>query len=312
MLSLLLRRVISAIALIVVVSFVSFLLTWLTPGDPARAILGVTASADQVAQKRAELGLDQNVFEAYGQWFVHALTGNLGESWFTGQPVGASIATRLPVTLTVTLLAVLVAGVLGIALGIVAAARRGAVDRAIQPFAVLGFAIPNFIVAIVLLTIFAIELRALPATGWVDFGTDPGGWLRSVILPVAALAIGATAAVAQQMRNAAIETLGQDYIRSLRGRGLSTGSIYLKHVLRNSAPVALTVLSLQFIGLLSGAVVIEYMFALPGIGSLAAGAATQDDQPIVQGAVVTVVIAVVIINLVLDLAYAWLNPKVRS
>ncbi|WP_431075544.1 ABC transporter permease [Microbacterium phyllosphaerae] len=307
-----LRRIGAAVVLIFVVSLVSFLLTRLSPGDPARAILGISATEEQIAAKRSELGLDQNILASYFEWLRHAVTGDLGNSWFTNQSVAASIGTRLPVTLSITVAAVVLAGVVGIGLGLWAAARRGPVDSAIQPFAVLGFAIPNFIVAIVLITVFAINLRLLPATGWVDPSDDPGAWARSMTLPVVALAVAATAAVAQQTRNAAIATLQQDYIRTLRGRGLGNSSVYLRHVLRNSAPVALTVLSLQFVGLLSGAVVIEYMFALPGIGALTASAAAQQDQPVVQGAVITVVIAVVLVNLLMDLAYAWLNPKVRS
>lgn len=307
-----LRRAAAAVILVGVVSLLSFLLTWFSPGDPARAILGVSASPEQVAEKRAELGLDQNVFLAYAQWLVKAVRGDLGSSWFTNQPVVDSIATRLPVTLSITVAAVLIAGVLGIVIGLWAAARRGIIDSAIQPLAVLGFALPNFIVAIALITVFAINARILPATGWIDFATDPAGWARSMTLPVIALAVAATAAVAQQTRNAAIATLQQDFVRTLRGRGLGSGSIYLKHVLRNSAPVAVTVLSLQFVGLLSGSVVIEYMFALPGIGALTVGAATRQDQPVIQGAVITVVVAVVVVNLLMDLAYAWLNPKVRS
>ncbi|HXG71244.1 ABC transporter permease [Plantibacter sp. RU18] len=308
----LLKRIASAVVLIIVVSFISFALTWLTPGDPARAILGVSATGAQVEAKRTALGLDQNVFAAYFGWVRKMLTGDLGTSWFTNQSVADSIAMRLPVTLSITIIAIVLAGVVGVGIGLLAAARRGPVDSAIQPFAVLGFAVPNFIVAILLITVFAINLRVVPATGWVDFGSDPGLWAKSIVLPVIALAIAATAAVAQQTRNAAIATMQQDYVRTLRSRGLGTGSIYFKHVLRNSAPVALTVLSLQFIGLLSGAVVIEYMFALPGLGALTVGAATQQDQPVIQGAVITVVVAVVVVNLVMDLAYAWLNPKVRS
>lgn len=307
-----LQRVAAAIVLIVVVSFVAFTLTWFSPGDPARTILGDSATPELLAAKRTELGLDQNVFAAYANWAGGALTGNLGTSWFSSRPVGESIATRLPVTITIAVLAIILSGILGIALGLWAASRRGAVDNAIRPLAVLGYAVPNFIVAIVLVSIFAINLRLLPATGWVDFSTDPAAWARSIVLPVAALSVAAIAAVAQQMRNAAIATLQQDYVRTLRGRGLGGASIYLKHVLRNSAPVALTILSLQFIGLLSGAVVIEYVFGLPGIGSLSVGAALQGDQPVIQGAVVTVVIVVVVVNLIVDLAYTWLNPKVRS
>lgn len=312
MLVFILKRVASAVVLVAVVSFLSFVLTWYIPGDPAREILGITATPEQVLLKRTELGLDQNVFQAYIGWLGEALTGNLGISWFSHQSVTESIASRLPVTLSITVVAVVLAGIVGIALGLWAAARRGVVDQAIQPFSILGFAIPNFIVAIALLTAFAINLRLLPATGFVSFGSDPIGWVRSITLPVLALAVAATAAVAQQTRNAAIATLQQDFIRTLRGRGVSAASLYLKHVLRNSAPVALTVLSLQFIAMLSGAVVIEYMFALPGIGALSVGAATRGDQPLIQGTVIAVVAAVVVVNLAMDLVYAWLNPKARS
>jgi len=311
MLAFIFRRVISAVVLVMVVSFLSFMLTWAIPGDPARAILGIAGTAEQVSLKRAELGLDRNAFVAYADWLSHALTGDLGRSWFTNQEVSASISSKLPVTLSITLAAVLVAGAVGLALGLLAAARRGAVDRAIQPVAILGFAIPNFIVAIALLTALAVNLRIFPATGYTALTDDPVQWMRSITLPVIALAVGAGASVAQQTRNAAIFTLGQEYIRTLRGRGLRPSAIYLKHVLRNSAPVALTVLSLQFIGLLSGAVVIEYMFALPGIGALIVGASAQKDQPVIQGTVVVVVVVVVVVNLLMDLIYGWLNPKVR-
>jgi peptide/nickel transport system permease protein len=307
-----LKRLASAVVLIVVVSLLSFVLTWITPGDPARAILGETATASQVAAKRAALGLDQNVFSAYAKWVGNALQGNLGASWFTNRPVSETIFARLPVTVSIAVVAIIVAGVIGTALGLWAAARRGAVDKVIGPLAVVGFALPNFIVAIALVTAFALNLHLFPATGWINFTDDPGGWLRSITLPVIALSIAATAAVAQQMRNAAIATLEQDFVRTLRGRGLSGRSIYFKHVLRNSAPVALTVLSLQFIGLLSGAVIIEYIFGLPGVGAMTVGAVTQHDQPLIQGAVITIVVVVVIVNLLLDLAYTWLNPKVRS
>ncbi|GAA1020630.1 ABC transporter permease [Acrocarpospora pleiomorpha] len=306
------KRVASAVFLVFVVSLLSFFLTRLVPGDPARTILGVSAPAQQVAEKRTELGLDENVFVAYAQWLGHAVTGSLGSSWFTGQDVASSIASRLPVTLSIALVATVVAGVIGTALGLLAAVRRGFVDRLLQPISIGGFAIPNFIVAIVLLGVFAIHLRALPATGYTDLTVDPAGWARSITLPVVALAVGAIAAVAQQMRNAAIFVLQQDYVRSLRGRGLRGSTLYLKHVLRNSAPVALTVLSLQFIGLLSGAVIIENVFALPGIAALTVSASTQRDEPVIQGAVVTVVVVVVLVNLLIDLAYAWLNPKVRT
>jgi peptide/nickel transport system permease protein len=176
---------------------------------------------------------------------------------------------------------------------------------------IVAFAVPNFLIAVLLALVFAVQLGILPALGYTPFAEDPGKWLASITLPAIALAIGAIATVATQTRGSMIDVLQQDYVRTLRSRGLPTRSLLLKHALRNAAPASLTVLSLQIIALLSGAVVVEKVFGINGIGERATSAASQGDVPLVLGIVVVTVLVVVVVNLLLDLALGWLNPKVR-
>ncbi|MFI1584268.1 ABC transporter permease [Embleya sp. NPDC020630] len=309
MITFLTRRLISAVALLLVVSALTFFLMDLLP-DPGRGILGVSATDEQLAAKREELGLDRPVVPRYLDWLWAALRGDLGTSWTTGLDVSDSIGTKLPVTLSLTLTATLVCALFGIALGLFAAIRRGIVDRSVHVLAVAGFAIPGLWVGILLVALFAVKLDWLPATGYVPFAESPVDWARSLVLPVATIAVSGIAAIAQQTRNAVATVLERDYVRTLRSRGLPPRRVLLVHVLRNATPPALTVVGLQFIGLLGGALVIEQIFALPGLGSLAIGATSQSDVPTVQGVVLVSVCVVVSVNLVVDLATGVLDPKV--
>jgi len=189
--------------------------------------------------------------------------------------------------------------------------RRGWLDSTVQALAVVGFAIPSFLVALLLALFVAVKWGLLPPTGYTKFAESPTGWLKSITLPALALAVAATAATAQQVRGSMIDVLRMDYIRTLRSRGLSERSLLYKHALRNAAPAALTVLSLQFIALVGGALVVEKVFGLQGIGSQVAVAADQGDLPVVMGVVLVMVLIVVVVNLVMDVLYGWLNPKVR-
>jgi len=306
-----LNRLISGVVLVFVVATLTFMLMSLSGGNPARNILGEGATEEQVAAKAAELGLNLPIFERYWNWLTSALTGDFGSSWFTNEPVMSSLANKFPVTLSIVIVAILVTALIATVLGVTAAVRRGWIDRFVQVFAVIGFALPNFWVALVLVTIFAVTLRLLPATGFTPFDTDPSKWALGLVLPVAALVTGTIASTAQQVRGATIDILERDFVRTLRSRGISKQSLLFKHVLRNAASPALTVLSLQFVGLLGGAVIIEKVFALPGIGSLAVNATTQGDLPQILGLVVVMVVLVVIVNLLIDLATGWLNPKAR-
>ena len=279
--------------------------------DPARGALGLYASADQVETKRQQLGLDRSIVEQYLDWLGKAVRGDLGQSTVSNASVLDLIVTRLPVTVSLALGAVLVAALFGVALGLLAAIKPGAFDRILQVVMVLGFSLPNFWVAILLALGLAVKLKVFPATGYVPFTDSPGGWLMSIVLPVTALAIGSIAAIAQQLRNSVISVYNQDYVRTLRSRGLPSRSILLKHVLRNASPPAMTMLSLQFIAAMSGAAIVERVFGLQGLGAVAINASADSDIQVIMGLLLFTVLIVVIVNLVVDALYAALNPKVR-
>jgi peptide/nickel transport system permease protein len=280
-------------------------------GNIARNILGDQATEEQIAAKQAELGLDQPLLTQLGDWMSHAVQLDFGRSWFTSQPVFEAIGSRLMVTLVMVFASVAIIAVLATVLGVAAAVRRGWIDRVVQVGAVAGSALPGFIIGVFLVTIFAVQLGWFDSTSQIRPGSSPGVWLTSLSLPVIALVINGVASAAQQIRSAFIKQLEQDYVRTLRSRGISEREVLFKHVLRSAAPAGLTVLSLQFIGLLGGVVVIESIFAIPGMGKLAVDATTQSDLPLVMGVVTYTVIIVIVVNLLVDILNGWLNPKVR-
>jgi peptide/nickel transport system permease protein len=305
------RRVLSGIALTFVVSALAFAMLYANSGAIARRILGQNASAELIAQKAQDLGLNRPLFEQYFDWLGHAITGDLGRSWFTGELVATGVSSRLAVTLSIVIGATLVCALVAVTLGVQAATRGGWVDRIVQVISVLGFAIPGFLVALGLVILFSLQLGWFKATGYIPITTSFGGWASSVTLPIVALAIGAIAVVAQQVRGSVSDALERDYVRTLRARGLSRRRVVMKHVLRNAGGPALAVLAVQFIGLLGGAVIVETIFAIPGLGQLAVSATNKADIPMVMGLVLATAIIVVITNLLIDLAQAALNPKVR-
>ncbi|TIC85480.1 ABC transporter permease [Nocardioides sp. GY 10127] len=311
MLAFIVRRLVSGVVLVFVISAVAFSLLYVSGGDIARRILGVNATQATVAQKTHELGLDRSLFSQYTDWLGSALSGDFGRSWFSGQLVSESLGQRLPVTLSIVVGATLLAAIVSVVIGVLAAVRGGWVDRVVQVISVLGFAVPGFLVALALVLFFAIDLGWFRATGYIAFADSASGWLQSVTLPVLALSLAVIASVAAQIRGAVIDALARDYVRTLRSRGLPTGRIVVRHVLRNAGGPALAVLAVQFVGLLGGAVIVEQVFALPGIGQLAVSATSQGDIPVVMGLVIVTAVIVVVTNLVIDLAQAYLNPKVR-
>ncbi|KQQ52650.1 MULTISPECIES: ABC transporter permease [unclassified Plantibacter] len=311
MLGFILRRLVSGVVLIFVISVIAYSLLYLGGGDIARRILGQSATAETVAKKSAELGLDRPLPVQYVDWLTSAFQGDLGRSWFTGQLVSTGVSGRLAVTLSIVLGATIIAAIVSVILGVLAARRGGWIDNVVQFISVIGFAIPSFLIALVLVITFAINLRLFKATGYIPITTSFSGWVASVTLPIIALAIGAIATVSQQVRGSVVDAMSKDYVRTLRSRGLGTNRVIYKHVLRNAGGPALAVLAVQFIGLLGGAVIIEQIFALPGIGQLAVQATTSGDIPIVMGVVIATAIIVVVVNLLIDLAQAALNPKVR-
>jgi len=311
MLRFVVRRLLSGAVLVVVLSSLAYLLLYISAGNIARNILGQSATEETVELKKQELGLDQPLLTRFGDWVSNAFQGDLGVSWFTGQPVTEALTSRLAVTLSLVIGATVVTAVVSVALGVLAAKRRGWADRVVQVVAVLGFAIPGFLIALGLVLVFAINLGWFEPTGYTQFSESPTGWLSSITLPVIALALGGIAGVSAQIRGSMIDALRLDYVRTLRSRGLSESRVVYKHVLRNAAGPALSVLGLQFVGLLSGAVIIEQIFAIPGLGQVIVGATAQGDIPLVMGVVLVTAVIVVILNLVVDLLQGWLNPKVR-
>jgi peptide/nickel transport system permease protein len=306
-----LRRVVSGIVLLLVISVLAHVM--LLPGvdNVARNILGEAASDEQVVAKAQALGLDRPFIERYVTWLTDAVSGDLGTSYYSAQSVSDALAFRVPVTLSLIVLVTACTAVVAFTTGMVAAVRRGWIDRALQVLTTLGDALPAFLIGLFLVTLFAIQLGWFPATGYVPLANSPAGWIRSLTLPVIALTVTSVVAVAQHVRSATIGVLRSDYVRTLRSRGLSRRYVLLTSVLRNSATTGLAALAVQITAILGGAVVIEQVFALPGLGFLAVQSAIRSDLPVTIGVLMTFVLIVVVVNLLVDVLVAWLNPKVR-
>jgi peptide/nickel transport system permease protein len=308
---LVLHRVVWSIPLLGVVSGLTFVLISLVPGNAAQAILGGDASAAQMSVLRRQLGLDQPLWTQYGHWLGRAVHGNLGTSLVTGQSVTSILGSRLTVSLTLIIGGTLVASVAGVLFGIWAATRGGVLGRLVEVGAVLGLAIPNFWLALVLIELFAVSMRIFPAIGLVPFGQDPVQWGRSLVLPVAAIAAVGMTIIAVQTRDSMLEVLRRDFVRVLEANGIPRRSVVYRHVLRNAAIPVVTVIGITFVGLLGASVLIESVFALPGLGSALATAAAQHDIPVIQGAVLYFTLVVIVVNLLVDVTYGLLNPRAR-
>ncbi|MFF0525211.1 ABC transporter permease [Actinomadura nitritigenes] len=311
MLRFVVRRLAGGAVLLFVISLLSYLLLSIPDNDVGRQLLGQSADQAAVDAKNAALGLDRPVLVQYADWLSHAVRGDLGASWFTSEDVTQAIANRLPVTVSLMVGVTLVTAVVSFLLGVWAGVRRGAVDRFVQVLGVAGYALPGFLVTLVLVLVFAVKLDWFPAIGYIPFAESPGGWLSTITLPVASLSIASVAGVSQQVRGAVIDVLRQDYVRTLRARGLSAPRIVFKHVLRNASAPALVLLGMQFVGLLGGAVLVEQIFGLPGIGGMTVTYTSRGDIPVVMALVMLTVVGVVLINLVTDVLIGWLNPKAR-
>ncbi|WP_437773320.1 ABC transporter permease [Arthrobacter sp. KNU40] len=311
MMRFLFRRTVFCAALLAVICVLAFTLLHIGSGDIARHLLGQSASEQAVRDKAAALGLDQPLWSQFADWLAHAAAGDLGSSWFTGQPVTDALGARLPVTLALVISTTLLSALISLALGVLAARRGGWVDRLVQVIGVLGFAIPGFLVALGLAVVFAVNLGWFKPTGYVPFLDSPAGWLSSVTLPVAALTIGTVAGVSQQVRGSVLDAQRQDYVRTLLSRGIPLRRVVYGHILKNASGPALSVLALNFIGLLGGTFIVEQVFAIPGLGQIAVTATSQGDIPMVMGLVIVTAVIVVAVNLIIDLLQGWINPKVR-
>lgn len=310
MLRLILRRLALSIPLALIASMISFVLVPFLPGDAARALLGPNATAAQLAAAREELGLNLPLWQQYWNWLTGALQGDLGTSLISRQPVTELLNARLEPSLSLIIGATLVASIIGIAMGI-RAARRGVLGRVVDSSSILALAIPDFWLGLVLVVIFAVQLRLLPPTGYVPITDDPGMWAMSLILPIITLSLPALSRIAKQTRDSMATALDGTYVRTLRAAAVKENSIIYKHALRNAAVPILTVIGLVFVGALGGTVAIESIFAIPGLGSTAVQATASRDLPLIQGVVVYFTLITIVVNLIVDLAYGYFNPRVR-
>jgi len=311
MLRVVVRRLLWSLPLLFTVSVVTFVLVSLTPGDPARTILGVNGTPQEYQQLRQELGLNLPLYAQYGHWLGEVLRGDLGTSLFNGEPVTTLLDSRLVASLTLISLSTLLALIIGVGLGVASALRSGVPARIVDVIAKFGLSVPNFIVGLLLVLVFAVKLNLFPATGFVNFSASPWQWARSLVLPVATLALAPSTILAQQTRDAMEEVLGQPFIHVLEANGFKRRSIVYRHALRAAAIPIVSLVGVVFVGLLSGTVLVETVFALPGLGAYAVQVTEQHDIPVIQGIALYFTFVVIAVNLIVDLLYAWLNPRVR-
>ena len=306
------RRLVYLVPVLVAVSLLTFLIASLLPGDLAYVILGDQATPDKVAALRHDMGLDQPIWWRYLSWLGHVLQGDFGRSFRTGQTVLQAVSERLPVSIELMLLAELAALAIGIPLAIACAVRSGsAFDRFVTGCAFGMLSVPAFLAAILLIYLFAVELRWLPATGYIPFSEDPVANLRAMVLPALTLALGEWPVLMRVLRSDMIATLQEDYIAMARAKGLKPSRILLVHALKPSSLTLVTVTGINIGRLIGGTVIVESVFALPGIGRLLLGSIYTRDLIILQGVVLFVACGYVLMNFVVDLLYAVLDPRIR-
>jgi len=306
------HRLLTALVSVVLASAVVFAAVLAVPGDPAAIILGVTASPDALAALRSQLGLDVPPAERYVRWLAGLVRGDMGASLQYQRPVAALIADRLALSVTLALGAAMVATVLAVPLGVLAALRRGtALDPLLVLASQLGAAVPSFWLGLLLILTFSVELRWLPAGGFPGWDAGPAAVTRALLLPILALGLGQAAVMTRMTRAALLDVLGQDYVRTARAKGLGRASVIGKHALRNAMVTLVTILGLSLTNVFIGSIVIEQVFALPGLGRLALSAIGNRDFPLVQGVVLLYASAIVLLSFLVDVSYGWLDPRIR-
>ncbi|MBZ9653265.1 ABC transporter permease [Phyllobacterium lublinensis] len=307
------KRILIGIVTLLAASIVVFSILEVVPGDPARLMLGMNATDDAVRTLQEQMGLNQPLLERYFRWLGGLLTGDFGRSFTYSVPVISLIAERIAVSLPLALISLALSTAIAIPVGVFSASRRGSIaDTASMGVAQIGVAIPNFWFALLLVYVFAVVLRLVPAGGFP--GWNAGVWLglKSLILPSIALALPQAAILARVTRSALLDVLGEDYIRTARAKGLTRRRVLYDHALRNAFIPVLTILGLQFAFLLAGTIIIENVFYLPGLGRLVFQAITQRDLIVVEGVVMLLVATVIVVNLLVDLSYAIVDPRLRS
>jgi peptide/nickel transport system permease protein len=307
-----LRRLLSAIPVLFIVSLISFGLMRLIPGDPAASIAGPSATPAQIDQLRRDLGLDEPLLMQLLHYYQGLLQGDFGKSLLLGKGVLAATLERLPVTIGLSLYALVLTLLIGVTSGIIAALRQNTwVDQVAMMVAMLGISIPNFFLGLLMIIFFAVQLGWLPSGGYVPFSQDPIGWLRSTTMPAISLALLQAGLLARITRSGMLEVLRQDYVRTARAKGLPERQVILKHALANALIPIVTVVGIIISLLLSGAVVTEALFSLPGMGQLLTQAVLSRDYPMVQGGLLLVTTFLVVVNILVDILYAMIDPRVR-
>jgi ABC-type dipeptide/oligopeptide/nickel transport system permease component len=306
------RRLLFMIPVALLVSFVTFMLIHLVPGDPARVLLGEEATPQSVAALRQQLGLDRPLGVQYGLWLWQAIHGNLGESIQLQQPVIQAIWQRLPVTIELGVASLIFSVALAVPLGVMAATNpNGRLDWLVNVTSLLGTAIPSFVLGLLLILVFAVFIRIFPPGGYVPFSEDPLGNLRDLVLPAVALGVGAVAVNLRQVRTSMLEVLHEDYIRTAWAKGLRPRQVNYRHALRNALMPLLTIVGLQVGAILAGTFVIETIFLWPGIGALTIQSIFSKDYPVVQGVVLLAALSYMAVNLFVDIGYRVLDPRVN-
>ncbi|HVN34160.1 MAG TPA: ABC transporter permease [Casimicrobiaceae bacterium] len=306
------RRLASTVVVMAVVAFVVFSLLYLTPGDPAAVIAGDIATDEDIKRIHARLGLDEPFLVQFARWVWALAHGDLGTSIFTNLPVTTLIGQRVEPTVALTLCTLFVAIAIAVPLGVVAAARAGTwLDRAVMAFSVLGFSVPVFVVAYALILTFSVEFDWLPVQGYRSLRDGVWEWLRHLILPSVALGTVYVALIARMTRASMLDVLAQDYIRTAAAKGLAPDQVLIGHALKNAAIPVVTIIGMGVALLISGAIVTETVFALPGIGRLTVDAILRRDYPIIQGVILIFSAVYVLVNLLVDLSYMLLDPRIR-
>jgi peptide/nickel transport system permease protein len=312
MLSFFARRLASALLVLVLVSALSFGIIWLVPGDPTAVLLDASATPEQVERLRAQLGLDKPLPLQIVEWYGRILRGDLGQSILLNRSVTAAILERLPVTLTLAGIALVLAVVIGVAAGIVAAMNHNRwPDQLVMAAALLGLSVPDFWLGLMMVFLFAVRLGLVPTGGFVPVEESMVGWARSMTLPALALALVQVGFIARMARASMLDVLSQDFIRTADAKGLSRTDIVIRHGLPNALVPILTVLGIVAGALLGGTVIIEQVFSLPGIGRLVIGAILSRDFPVIQGGLLFLAVIYLAVNLIVDLLYAVVDPRVR-
>lgn len=307
------RRFLGFIPSLIVVAFLVALMVDLIPGDPVTLIMGLDAPGEAINQRRQELGLDRPLPVRLAEWFSKAVRGDLGESYFLSQSVTATIIERYPATLSLTFFALLISIIVGVPIGIVASVRQGRLaDWFSMLLSLVVLSLPGFWLALNLIFLFGVRLSWLPVGGYISPGKDLGDYFKHLILPGTTLGLGSAAMIARFTRTSMLEVLRQDYVTVARAKGLAENVVLFRHALRNALVPIVTVIGITLGGLLGGAVIIEMVFNISGVGRMVVDAVKRRDYPLVQGGILVVTATYLLINLLVDALYAWMDPRIRQ